>query len=293
MWYLKPFLKEFSLRNKTKRHQFFVKPSVDSGFLDQLDSYCEGDMPSTFHMIDTEPGRDVIKVISDNKNYLFKRNTYKHYNSMFKITLGLKKSYGYPGLTNEFINSFAVNQKVNFIPQVLGFGYRRNKFGLVEEEYILFDFIENCRDVDEYLKSEDYDNFQLLTIISDAFCALVDAGFVHLSPHTRNFMLPRDLSACWMIDVETCALQVYSREAALGFFYGVFYRNWGYEYFSSDAFDQYVNKQAVHKHQVQDVDYFIGVYRLFRDEKISRKQRYAYFTDKKEYELMCNKVKNN
>jgi serine/threonine protein kinase len=123
----------------------------------------------------------------------------------------------------EIRNSAAANIRGISSPMLRGYIVRRGRMGIVEELYLLFDFLEDHICCDQFL-SHSNDKAEALKALGIRFFDLIfymhQQGVAHLDLHLKNVMLPADgdMRAAKVIDFETCHVAPFSAPHAYVYF---------------------------------------------------------------------------
>ncbi|WP_163835907.1 RIO1 family regulatory kinase/ATPase domain-containing protein [Spartinivicinus ruber] len=286
-WFKQQSVKSFSTRLSVSNIDIRCSPQLPIGCQEIIKQYLQGDKTAVTVLL-SEPNREVVMLEAE-KKYVFKRSMLSGFNKRLKNTLTIAKVYGYPGLYNELINSQKANQTLSNTPRVAGYGVSK-QFGLVNEEFLLFEFIEDCVPIDELFLSGQYPVEQLLDVVVDEYVKALDHQVIHLDLHPKNLLVSKDLTERWIIDFEQCSFVNYNNSSSLGFLLGYFHYYWVHKYIDGSDYDEYI-KQKVTAIESLDLDVFWPVFNMFKNKKVSRKTRYASFICKESNDAIITTAK--
>ncbi len=280
MWHLRNQLKNFPKQLKVNNSVFYLNENISPDIKSIITDYLSGKTSNAIEIIETEPEREIVLLTADNK-LILKKNTLNHWKSSLRNTLGIKKVYGYKDLTNEFVNLMKIKKSIQKVPIVYGFGFSKKNALLINEEFLLIEYFENTKTIDEMFIQNTHRFEDLLSVVFSTFKDMINAAIIHLDPHPKNILVTEDLSHNWLIDFEYCACEVFNSDITLGFLTGYFYFYWINRYIDYDEYDNFTFSQ-INSLGVNDQKTFKAVYYLFKNNPIKRKTRYLAFTDKKE-----------
>lgn len=200
-----------------------------------------------------------------------------------RVTWGYPKSDGmFDWPVEELINSFEAWQRGAPVPSLLGFGYRKTRFGITEEFFIISQLLEDHIDAMEWLQ-EQPDRIE--SLIRSAFALMLSLhqkSITHMDLWAANIMLSKaDTSQAKAIDLENCFFERsrYPSET-LGFQFGFFYYRQIYRFITESCYDALVY-QALQSFPVLDQEKFAEFYTACKHEKIGRKERREIFLNGK------------
>ncbi|WP_158296269.1 AarF/UbiB family protein [Stutzerimonas nosocomialis] len=245
-------------------HRFHLRPgSIDgsqvAAFLSCSESFAALD--------EVEPDRGVYRL---GKSVL-KFNRVKHWKVRLKKHLGLPGQRGHYCLINEFIN-LGRPEVQGLAPTLHGLGWKSG--GLLQDVYLIVEYLEGAQTLDEVLQRDPGKAEQVLVDVLQLFQRMLGQGFVHMDPHPKNIMLMPD-GTLKFIDFECCAFGIEDKAATLGFLLGYFYHYWFQRFLSQEHYDRICLAFMEREYPDQLGGSFRLIYARFRDEKVSRKVRYA------------------
>jgi hypothetical protein len=181
------------------------------------------------------------------------------------LALGTQHRYGgFDWPLEEVLNTIVANQKNIPSPKIHGYGFIFNKFGFVEEIFLVFDFLDGYITGPHYAQSVGIR--PLVLRIMDLTCVMLKKGIVHMDFSGWNIMIPKnkDLLNAKVIDFEKCYIgnTDYIPEI-LGRHFGRIYRiNANHENFFDEAdYDELV-KKMVSDYGGVDYERFLRVYMI-------------------------------
>lgn len=170
----------------------------------------------------------------------------------------------------------------DLVPEVYGYA-RRGALGFLFEEALIVEYFDKSRTLDELLRSDAGQAELILPRVFDLFSRMLDQGFLHLDPHPNNIIISSS-GELRLIDFEGCSFQVSDRQFCLAFCVGRLYRFWFEQFLCESAYDIAVSKFLIAE-GISDPKFFMAMYRLFKDRKISRKECYQVFSKEKVREI--------
>jgi len=255
----------------------------------QIDGYRFHHVPSTFNSAHVsafldgsvsfptldaaEQGRGVYLLGQS----VLKFNRVKHWKVRLRKHLGLPGQRGHYCLINELVN-LSRPELAGLAPSLQGFGWKSG--GLLQDVYLLVEYFEGAETLDDILIQHPGKAEQVLEDVLLLFRRMLSQGFVHMDPHPKNIMRMPD-GGLKFIDFECCAFGVEDLPATLGFLLGYFYHYWFQRFLCLDRYN-HVCLSFMQRHYPDQLgDKFWQIYSRFRDEKVSRKTRYAMLTSAK------------
>lgn len=180
-------------------------------------------------------------------------------------------------------------ENLEFGPKVYGFGW--NSKGLLQEQYLIIEYLDNAHTVDSMLLQHPEKAENILLQIQTLFNSMLSQNFIHLDPHPKNIMLLED-GNIKLIDFEFCLFKVNSLEVTLGFILGYFYHYWLNKFMSKEKYNELSMNFIEDEYPNISETHFKQTYSLFRDHKVSRENRYKILTSKKPHEKTYQHIKN-
>lgn len=236
------------------------------------------------------PERGVYFLESDKA--VLKHNKPLRWSVRLRNGLRIKRS-GKNCLADEFSNLKRLTFS-DLVPKVYGYA-RRGTLGFLFEEALIVEYFEKSRTLDELLRSDVSQAELILPRVFGLFSKMLDQGFLHLDPHPNNIIVSSS-GELKLIDFEGCSFDVSDRQFCLAFCVGRLYRFWFYQFFSESAYDLEVSRLVIAE-GMSDSKFFMTMYQLFKDRKISRKECYQIFSKKKSREVFvlkaCSGMANN
>lgn len=276
------------LRCQSAEVQFLVSPKAPASMLDLIESHLAS--PKRAIRLDIEePDRGVYRLDGEG-SWVLKRNTLRAWRKQVVNRIGLQRSFGVYGLTNEFQNFRAISQAAKYSIMPVAYGWKLRSPLHLRDEYLVLPFLEGYQTLDEVLKRELVDRQQALSEVFSLFYASAKDGFVHLDPHPKNLM--RSAAGQWKyIDLEFATDKVLDPCLVLGFLFGYAYHYWLKRFFAAEEYSQ--NVLVFFQSQAPlnfDWVRFVKVYSHFRDNKVSRKERYACMTSPRVHDKFMGRV---
>lgn len=251
-------------------YRFHHVPSTVDGA--QISAFLKGSV--SFSALDeAEPGRGVYLL----GRSVLKFNRIKHWKVRLRKHLGLPGQRGHYCLINELIN-LSRPEVAGLAPALQGFGWKSG--GLLEDVYLIVEYLEGAETLDEVLIQSPGKAEQVLLDVLQLFKRMLAQGFVHMNPHPKNIMLMPDGSLKF-IDFECCAFGVDDMSATLGFLLGYFYHYWFQRFLCLERYNHVCLSFMERNYPNHAGEKFWRIYCRFRDEKVSRKARYAMLMSSK------------
>ncbi len=278
-WFKQQSVKGFPTRLVTSNTDIRCASLVGENSQAAIKQYLEGDK-SAVTVLHTDRRREAVMIAGESK-YVLKRCLLNGFNKRFRNTFAIARVYGYPGLYNELINTQQANQILPNTPKVVGYGVSKQN-GLVIEEFLLFEFIEDCVPMEKLFASGQYPTEQLLDVVVDEYLKALSKQVIHLDLNLTNIMVSEDLTERWLIDFEYCSFADLNASSSLGFLLGYFHHYWAHQYIDETSYDDYITKK------VEDIEWvdqgvFWPVYNMFKNTSVPKKLRYIGFANRKSH----------
>lgn len=198
----------------------------------------------------------------------------------WRVQRGNPRSKGlYDWTIEELINTREATRRGARVAGLVGFGYSRSKFGLVQDLYLITEFLDAH---DDGLSKVRNDPSAVHRVIEAAFELLHDLhqrGISHMDLWAANVMLPRDDTRQPLaIDLENsfCVPTAFFSET-LGFQLGFLYLREIYRYITEADFDACVDQALQRYFPAIDRPAFDRVYAIAKHEDIGRLERREIF----------------
>lgn len=183
-------------------------------------------------------------------------------------------------VVEELVNTAEAHKRGARVAPLVGFGYSKDRFGLMEDFFIITGLLTGHTDGWQWVSARPE---QVETLIASAFellHSLHQQGISHMDLWAANIMIPdRMPGAAKAIDLENCFCRptAYLAET-LGFQFGFFYFREIYRFITEAHYDQLV-EAALAKYPDIDRARFDRCYQISKHEQIGRKDRRAVFLE--------------
>ncbi|TWI55061.1 lipopolysaccharide kinase (Kdo/WaaP) family protein [Pseudomonas duriflava] len=257
---IKRRLKEWILYSKTEESNKFI-PFVQS-LINDRNKRGQGN-------------RSFSTLRVNQKSYFIKTTEITQLQAQLRATFGWRRrvgGYGWP--ISEIINTNHVIQKGLNTPQLYGFGYKRSRIGLVNEVFLVTDWLENHVNGLEWLNSGKAEPQQFFKVFFLSMLDMHRKKIWHLDYWVENVVLsPSNPSTINIIDFENCYIgdNAYISET-LGFQFGFIYYMKASYYISEKAYDETV-AEALKAYKNINEEAFQIFYSYSKKNHIGRKER--------------------
>ncbi|WIE49865.1 lipopolysaccharide kinase InaA family protein [Pseudomonas sp. GM17] len=197
----------------------------------------------------------------------------------FRVTLGISKRDGeFDWPVEELLNMVEASRRGADVPSLIGFGYKKSYLGLIEEFFIITQFLEGFIDGVQWLKRDPGQVEALIKASFGLLRTLHEKRITHMDFWVANVMLSQqcDLSTK-AIDLENCfhSEPQYLSET-LGFQFGFFYHREIYRFITEARYDRLV-EEALCEYENLIFEKFEVFYNASKHMKIGRKERRRIF----------------
>jgi len=159
----------------------------------------------------------------DEKPALLKVNKLKDRSKIIRATFGISRRGTYDGPIAEIANIIDL-QHINYIPNIIAYGFIKNRLGLIRKTFLLTDFIENSLTVDDFIKQKPELTWDCIGLSLAQIVKCYDDNFIHLDLWFKNILVNPSLTKSWVIDLEYCKIGSFSsKEAQIGHSLGYFF----------------------------------------------------------------------
>lgn len=197
----------------------------------------------------------------------------------WRVQRGNPKRNGmYDWSVEELINTREAAIRGAPVPKLQGFGYRRSKFGLIQDVFLITELLANHVDGLTMVREEPQAVQRVIEATFELLHTLHRQGITHMDLWAANVMLPKQGPA-QAIDLENSFSEPSEYPAqTLGFQFGFLYRREIYRYITEADYDAAVAR-ALSKYfpEVQCAD-FGGIYKRAKHEDIGRLERREIFS---------------
>ncbi|QJP08043.1 lipopolysaccharide kinase InaA family protein [Pseudomonas multiresinivorans] len=223
-----------------------------------------------------EQGRRIVGCVQGNGALSFvKVSRVDGIRSKVRLLLGRKRRQGgFDWTVAELLNTTEASARNAPVPAVHGFGYRKRRYGLIDELFLLTEFLDGYVDGVQALEQEHLPVGQLLAQALDLVGQLHARQIAHLDLWLGNVMVHTGGGSPKVIDLENCYIGPLPHFAAvLGFQFGFLYYYRARQYIDEGRFDQLVEVALAHYPQL-DRAVFDAIYRQAKHQHVGRKERH-------------------
>lgn len=209
------------------------------------------------------------------RNYFVKTTEITQLKAQLKATFGVQRrtgGYGWP--IAEIINTTQAIQRGLSTPELCGFGYKRSKLGLVNEIFIVTDWLDEHINGLEWLQSRNAHPKEFVKSCFQKMKEMHQKRIWHLDFWVENVVLsslsPNKLT---VIDLENCYIgETDHISETLGFQFGFFYYREIGKYLSEKDYDRMV-AEALEGYVGIDKECFYLFYNHSKNNHVGRKDR--------------------
>jgi hypothetical protein len=218
-----------------------------------------------------------IEVLSQgSKSYLVKTSSMRHRNESFRTTLGIKRRESYDWNAAEIFNQLELSH-LSYVPGVIAYSYKRNKFGFVIGMVLVTEYIDNVLNVDEFINQYPAYLNDVLVSSFDLIKLHLEAGFVHLDIWAGNILVRKDLSQAWLIDFEYCKFNsTVEIEKKMGFCLGFFYKRNVCDRIVFSSYLKVIESWVYERNILIDFVKMLEYCKFASHNDIGRKERFEY-----------------
>lgn len=204
-----------------------------------------------------------------------KREQLDSFKKKLRIQWGNPKRNGmYDWTIEELINTCEAHRRGARVPGVVGYGYSRSRFGLVEDVFLISQLLTDHVDGLTLIRRDPQAVRGLIVSAFELLQSLHDQGIVHMDLWAANVMLPEKGAAhAQAIDLENSFNNpsAYFSET-LGFQLGFFYKREIYRYITEADYDAMVECTLQNYPQLERAT-FSRVYEISKHQDVGRLER--------------------
>ena len=219
--------------------------------------------------------RDVLEL--GERAVLAKTAVFRHRNSRIRATFGLKRHGAYDRGVMEIHNQLGL-LNCPHVPQIVGYGYRRNWLGLVVSTTLATEFIDQSCNLLELIQAHPEQQNAVLLLAFNAIREHLSHSHLHLDLWAGNILVTPDLSRSWLVDVEYFKFAPNgSLEDKLGFCLGYLHNHTIHRFISLDDYVQLVRQWLKDSEQALCHESTLATCIQNANKPLSRKQRLMTF----------------
>ncbi|WP_447746665.1 lipopolysaccharide kinase InaA family protein [Pseudomonas nicosulfuronedens] len=223
-----------------------------------------------------DDGRRIVGCVQGNGALSFvKVNRVDGLRRKVRLLLGRqRRQAGFDWMVAELLNTAEASARNAPVPAVHGFGYRKRRYGLINELFLLTEFLDGYVDGLQALEQGRLSAVQLLTQALDLIGQLHTRQIAHLDLWLGNVMVHTSGQQPKVIDLENCYIGPLPHFAAvLGFQFGFLYYYRAQQYIDEVRFDQLV-EAALAQYPRLDRAAFVDIYQRAKHQHVGRKERH-------------------
>lgn len=196
-----------------------------------------------------------------------------------RVTLGKSQRNGrFDWPLEELINTIEAPRRGVRMSELKGFGYTKDRVGLIQEFFIITHLLDDHIDGAQWLR---HNPSKVEPFIRDAFellSSLAQRNINHMDFWAGNIMIPQKSETPLIaIDFENCfAKPTVHHSETLGFQLGFFYRRDIYKLITEAQYDALVDEYLKQQPNIS-LEKFNAVYHASKHEYVGRKQRREVF----------------
>lgn len=196
-----------------------------------------------------------------------------------RIQRGRPKRNGmYDWSLEELINTHEASRRGARVPRLIGYGYSRSKFGLMQDFFLITELLGEHEDGLARIRNAPEAVHEVMTATFELLFDLHCLGITHMDLWAANVMMPKQGKAK-AIDLENSFSEPSNFfSETLGFQFGFFYFREIYRYITEADFDAAVECALAKYFPDVDRSAFDHVYALAKHEDVGRLKRREIFT---------------
>lgn len=195
--------------------------------------------------------------------------------SRLRVTTGLRRRSGtYDWPVAELNNHLTALQRVDLVPRINGYGFRRSRTGMVKEVFLIYENLCNHINGINWIKHNPQDIHAFIISALNLIVELNRHDIFHLDLWAANIMLTKNqLTSMKAIDLENCFIGKSAFHAeTLGFQFAFLYQRTLKKYVSESDYD------AIVEYKINDIGgidriKFNPFYNRFKHACADRKER--------------------
>lgn len=189
-----------------------------------------------------------------------------------------KRNGMYDWTIEELINTSEAHKRGARVPCLVGYGYSRSRFGLIDDVFLITQLLTGHVDGMTLLRTEPQKVATLIEAAFELLHSLHQQGIVHMDLWAANVMLPEQGDGlAQAIDLENSfSVPTAFLSETLGFQFGFFYNREVYRYITEANYDALV-EQALANYPELERARFSRVYDISKHQDIGRLERRDVF----------------
>lgn len=223
-----------------------------------------------------EEGRRIVGCVQGNGALSFvKVSRVDGFRTKVRLLLGRKRRQGgFDWTVAELLNTTEASARNAPVPAVHGFGYRKRRYGMVNELFLLTEYLHGYVDGLQALEHQHLPAERLLAQALDLIGQLHARQIAHLDLWLGNVMVHTGGEAPKVIDLENCYIGPLPHFAAvLGFQFGFLYYYRARQYIDEASYDRLV-EVALARYPQLDRRVFDAIYPRAKHQHVGRKERH-------------------
>lgn len=196
-----------------------------------------------------------------------------------RLARGTRKRCGmFDWPIEELINTAEAHRRGASVPGVVGYGYTKSRFGLMDDFFIITELLQNYTDGYQWMLARPEEVERVIGAVFELMLSLNSTGIYHMDLWAANVMMCNEgVGATYAIDLENCFAQdaEYLSET-LGFQFGFFYLREVNGFIEEERYDALVY-DALTAHSQVDRKRFIDTFQVAKHQHLGRKERRKVF----------------
>lgn len=197
-----------------------------------------------------------------------------------RLARGTRKRCGmFDWPIEELINTAEAHRRGASVPGVVGYGYTKSRFGLMDDFFIITELLQNYTDGYQWILARPEEVERVIAAAFELIYSLNSSGIYHMDLWAANVMMcDVGVAPTHAIDLENCfATAPLFLSETLGFQFGFFYRREIYRYINENQYDALVAKE-LQSYEGVDQQRFATVYNQVKHRDVGRKERRTLFS---------------
>ncbi|WP_282361964.1 lipopolysaccharide kinase InaA family protein [Pseudomonas sp. PS01300] len=178
----------------------------------------------------------------------------------------------------ELINTAEAHRRGASVPGVVGYGYTKSRFGLMDDFFIITELLQNYTDGYQWILARPEEVERVIAAAFELMYSLNSSGIYHMDLWAANMMMCNEgVGATYAIDLENCFAQKNEfLSETLGFQFGFFFLREVNGFFDEARYDAKV-ELALKQYAGIDRERFRRVYQVTKHQHVGRKERREVF----------------
>lgn len=196
-----------------------------------------------------------------------------------RVARGTRKRCGmFEWPIEELFNTAEAHRRGARVPAVVGYGYSKSRFGLMDDFFIITELLQNYTDGYQKILAKPEEVERVIGVAFELLLTLNSCGIYHMDLWAANVMMcDQGLRATFAIDLENCfAQETEFLSETLGFQFGFFYQREVNGFIKEELYDAEVERALERYHDI-DKKRFMSIYQVTKHQQVGRKERREVF----------------